>query len=94
MVRISKDRAQCTPHGGLRIIERIEKAITDCGATWLPAPPTQCWPEASDQIEAACLEAISHAESPLAIPLLLEHTRRWQADSSPLTELEKQTSNP
>ena len=92
VVRISKDRAQCTPHGGLRIVERIEKAITDCGATWLPTPPPGYWPEASDQIEAASLDAISHAESPLAVPLLLKHARRWQADSSPPTEIERDTS--
>ena len=92
VVRISEDRAQCTPHGGLRIVERIANAITDCGATWLPTPPTGDWPEARNTTEAASLDAISRAESPLAIPLLLGHAQRWQADSSPATQVEKETS--
>ena len=92
VVRLTEDRAQCTPHGGLRIVERIAQAITACGATWRTTPPHRYWPEARSEVEAAALDAISRAESPRAIPLLLEHAQRWEADTSPLTNIEKETS--
>jgi hypothetical protein len=77
------------PHAGPAVLREL--------ATWLDAAglaseqavdPTGLFPEAESEIEARMLRALSIAESPLAIDLLLDQPRRWREMPHPDADIE------
>ncbi|MEM9419797.1 MAG: GTPase [Planctomycetota bacterium] len=77
--RVSDTTAQLMPHGGLRVVQKLE--------AWLKAHDVQpatdidtqaLYPEAESPIEADVLHAIATAASPAAIDLLAEQPARWR----------------
>ncbi|QQE10383.1 GTP-binding protein [Planctomycetota bacterium] len=79
--------AQLTPHGGLRVVQKLIDHLTTLGATFTPNPsPQTLYPEAASLIEADMLHAIATAASPAALPLLAQQPKLWQ------TVLKTQTS--
>ncbi len=80
-VMLSPRVAQIMPHGGLRVMQRLTAEIRRLGVTIgdeTSADPFDLFPEAEDRFEALMLLAMSRAESPLAIDLLLDQPRRWR----------------
>ena len=81
-VRLSEDRAQLMPHGGLRVVQRLIAWLIDHGVE-LASPddldPECVYPEAADRYEALALAAVAGAASPAAVDLLLDQPRRWRA---------------
>jgi tRNA modification GTPase len=83
-VRISSNITQIMPHGGPRVVQKLTARLVELGATIAQGEqvdstsPLQLYPEAEDAIEAMMLLALSRAESPLAIDLLLDQPRRWR----------------
>ncbi|NNF44396.1 MAG: GTP-binding protein [Phycisphaerales bacterium] len=82
VTRPAVDVAQCMPHGGPRVVQRILETLEEAGVTH-HAPrevdPRLRYPEAADDAEALTLAAIARARSPLAIDRLLDEPRRWRA---------------
>jgi hypothetical protein len=80
---LSPDRGQLFPHGGPRVLERLQAWLAAHGIGWLEAAtdldPLELFPEASDPVEAYALAALTRASSPLAAPLLLRQSELWQA---------------
>ena len=79
--RVSEGVAQLMPHGGLRVLQRLEGWLTENGV-----PPVSggedrpgAYPEASDPHEAAVLHAIARAASPAAIDRLARQPALWRA---------------
>ena len=83
-VRISPTVSQIMPHGGPRIVQRLTQRLLELGAQiiqaehWQAASTRLVFPEAADDVEALMMQALSRAESPLAIDLLLDQPRRWR----------------
>ena len=82
-VRLSDDVAQLMPHGGVRVVQRLTAKLVELGASSSADDhdihPLQLFPEAADIQEAIMLEALSRAQSPLAVDLLLDQPRRWRS---------------
>lgn len=80
VARVSDSCLQLMPHGGTAVVREI---LLQLGARGFPEAPTPVpeldYPEASDEIEARMLHALSTAISPLAVDLLLDQPRRWRA---------------
>jgi tRNA modification GTPase len=80
-VRLSDEVAQCMPHGGPRVMQRLAARLVELGAR-PQAPdavdPLALYPEAADRFEALALASIARAASPRAIDLLLDQPRRWR----------------
>ena len=93
VIRLAEDRVHLTPHGGPQIVAQITEALVRYGAEWLDTAPHDMFGEAIDAVEAAALGAIAQAQSPAAIPLLLEQPARWRRDASALTEDDDARSN-
>jgi tRNA modification GTPase len=66
------------PHGGVAIMRALSARLNALG---LPVrdriDPQRLYPEASGEIEAWCMHALSIAPSPMAVDVLLEHNARW-----------------
>lgn len=78
IARWGEESVTLMPHAGAQILRRLLDALTASGITPDPdTDPRGLYPEASDAIEAAALEALSRAPSPRAIDLLLDQHRRW-----------------
>jgi len=83
IARVNSRVALLMPHGGLRIRERLESALVECGVMYAEPsfgaemlPISDMYPEAEDEAEARVLEAIARAASPMAVaPLLREAAR-------------------
>lgn len=68
------------PHGGVAIVREISAALSAQGIPVRETiDPLAIYPEASSEIEAWCLFALSVSTSPMAVDPLLEHNRRWAA---------------
>lgn len=67
--------AHLMPHGGPEIMRRLVEALRRAG---LPERESGTWPEATDDVEAHMLDALSRSPSPLAIDLLLRQPERWR----------------
>jgi tRNA modification GTPase len=74
------DRA-CTlmPHGGAAVVRALCAALNDACIAQTDPAPLDAFPEAADEIEAMALLAIARTESPCAVELLLDQSRRWRA---------------
>jgi tRNA modification GTPase len=68
------------PHGGVHVVRSLAVRLARLG---LEARRDECperlFPEAADAFEALALAALARAQSPLAVPLLLDQPRRWRA---------------
>jgi tRNA modification GTPase len=81
VVRLDERVAQLMPHGGPRVMQRLQAALHDLGvqdATMKDVPPRELYPEAEDDYEALALTAIARAASPLVIDLLLSQPAIWR----------------
>ncbi|MBX3354472.1 MAG: 50S ribosome-binding GTPase [Phycisphaeraceae bacterium] len=85
IARVNARVALLMPHGGVRIRERLSNLLHECQV--LHAEPSfqtarshltqsDLYPEADDEEEAAVLEAVARAASPIAMPLLLRQAAR------------------
>lgn len=92
VTRLDDRHAQLMPHGGPAIVRRVATALRDAGVAWLATPPANARPEATDEIESLALDALPHAASPAAIPLLLRQADAWRACSGPLDAEERERS--
>jgi len=82
VARLSGTTVQLMPHGGLRVVQRLISWLVERGAEVADSQNSrvirEVFPEAADVSEAALLQRLSHAASPLAIDLLLDQPRRWR----------------
>lgn len=78
--RVSPCSAQLMPHGGLRVLQRIEAWLVAHGVAPARAADLRgAYPEAADDCEAAVLHAIACAASPAAIDRLARQPALWAA---------------
>jgi hypothetical protein len=92
--RLADDLAVLMPHGGQRVVQRLQRELARLGVRSVPADevdPQRLFPEAEDDVEAFMLAALARACSPLAIDLLLDQPRRWRA-TRPLTRADEERS--
>ncbi|MEM6853381.1 MAG: GTPase [Planctomycetota bacterium] len=81
--RISETTAQLMPHGGLRVVQKLEAWLREHGVA--PESPDSeldtpsRYPEAGSRIETDVLHAIATAASPAAIDLLAAQPQAWKA---------------
>ncbi|MEM8496282.1 MAG: GTPase, partial [Planctomycetota bacterium] len=97
--RISETTAQLMPHGGLRVVQKLEAWLRANGVE--PDPTTgvavdarTLYPEAASHLEADMLHAIATWSSPAAIERLADQPRRWRRwlESMPRADPEYQAS--
>lgn len=80
--RVAETTAQLMPHGGLRVVQKIEAWLREQGVS--PETPEQqldtrnLYPEATSPIDADVLHAIATASSPAAIDLLAAQPQLWR----------------
>lgn len=68
------------PHGGVAIVRRISARLQELGIPLrAEIDPALIYPEASTEIEAWCLHALSIAPSPVAVDVLLNENARWSS---------------
>ena len=71
------------PHASPLIVAELLEKLTAMGCRPLEeSDPRSLYPEATTEIEARMLQALSKAASPLAVDLLLDQPRRWAAVSA------------
>jgi len=76
--RITERSAQLLPHGGLRVVQRLEaRLIADGAAPAADDDPRAAYPEAATDLEAAVLHAVGRAASPAAIDRLARQPALW-----------------
>lgn len=80
-IRPSASVLLLTPHGGVQVCRALSKAMLDAGLSRTDADPA--WPEASSDIEARMLTALSGVRGERAVAHLLDQPRRWR-QSAPL----------
>lgn len=79
VVRWAEHVADLCAHGGRGVIDGVCERLRAAGvAPQQEAGLRTAWPEAEDEIEARMLEALSRAQSPRAIELLLAQPARWR----------------
>ncbi len=81
VVRLRDDVAELIPHGGMRVQQRLIAWLQTLGIELVESnncDPMDLFPEAEDELEAIMLHALSRAQSPLAVELLLDQPRRWR----------------
>lgn len=81
IARLSPSSALLMPHGGPRIVARIDawlqsKGVIAHGDDDSDAAARAAYPEAASGLEARALAAVAHAASARAVPLLLAQPRR------------------
>lgn len=79
VVRWSSTVMHLMPHGGQYVVRRLGAALDEAGFPVRPSDPRSTFPEARSAPEAIALDVLSRSYSPMAIPLLLEQVRRWEA---------------
>lgn len=81
VARVSDDRAMLFVHGGHAVIRAAAAWLDTAGLRRLSSEslaPLERHPEAADEDEAAMLDLLGMAHSPLAIDWLLDQPRRWR----------------
>lgn len=80
-IRWSPGFAQLTPHGGVAVTDALLAAIRGSGIAIVDeVDPQTAYPEARSEVEARALAALAHAQSPLAVDLLLVQHDRWRTN--------------
>ncbi|MEL6795502.1 MAG: GTPase, partial [Planctomycetota bacterium] len=81
--RLGPTHTVLMPHGGPAVLDGIASSLTAFGLEEATDPaPRQRFPEAESDIEAEMLAALSRAQSPLAVDLLLDQPRRWGSQTA------------
>ena len=93
--RVSERVAQLMPHGGLRVLQRLEAWLAQHAVASADTDLRAAYPEAADALEAAVLHATARAASPAAIDRLARQPALWRAtrtgDREPVVDLAMQT---
>jgi hypothetical protein len=80
VARFSPTTAYLMPHAGPAVVRGLIDALRRAGIAEAANPdPLAAYPEATSLLEARMLAALARAASPLAIDLLLDQPRRWNA---------------
>ena len=77
--RVSERVAQLMPHGGLRVLQRLEAWLAQHAVASADTDLRAAYPEAADALEAAVLHATARAASPAAIDRLVRQPALWAA---------------
>lgn len=81
VARVDARTLHLMPHAGVAVVEGIVRRVRETGIRVVRANEVETrvlYPEATDEVEARMLWALSQAVSPLAIDLLLDQPRRWR----------------
>lgn len=95
VARPSKSLLLLMPHGGIEVVRQCGDAFTRAGLHHDASPsPRDRFPEADSDFEAALLDTLARAVSPLAVDLLLAQPDRWAASGTPAPTLDTPTPAP
>lgn len=76
VARLSPTGCVLMPHGSALVVQQITEQLRLIGV--VERIDADCFPEASDRVEALMLETLARAASPLAIDALLRQPRAWR----------------
>ncbi len=94
VARWSPTRTDLMPHGGVAVVRAIAAVLENrCGASTALAP-LEMYPEASSEIEAHALAALSVAPSARAVGVLLRSVARWAPLARSLDEADAVEPSP
>ncbi len=83
VVRFGVEYCTLMPHGGVAVVRALLGRLERAGIPQAKSlDPRNDYPEASDEIEARMLAALSRAASPLALDLLLKQPELWRRSPS------------
>ena len=86
VLRASDNTLIVTPHGGPRLRQRLVRAISDAGISFVSPnqlTPADIFIETKSDIESRMLNTLARAASPDAIALLLAQPQRWKKYGAP-----------
>ena len=88
VLRATHDTIIVTPHGGPRLRQRLVRAISDAGISFVSPnelSPADIFVESTSDIQARMLYTLARAASVDAIALLLAQPARWEKYGAPTT---------
>jgi len=88
VLRVTENTIIVTPHGGPRLRQRLVRAISDAGISFVSPTeltPTEIFKEATSDVEARMLNTLARTASTDAIALLLAQPQRWKKYGAPTT---------
>ena len=88
VLRATHDTIIVTPHGGPRLRQRLVRAISDAGISFVSPnelSPADIFVESTSDIQARMLYTLARAASADAIALLLAQPARWEKYGAPTT---------
>ena len=88
VLRATHDTIIVTPHGGPRLRQRLVRAISDAGISFVSPnelSPADIFVESTSDIQARMLYTLARAASADAIALLLAQPARWKKCGAPTT---------
>ena len=88
VLRVTDNTIIVTPHGGPRLRQRLVRAISDAGISFVSPTEltsTEIFKEPTSDVEARMLNTLARAASADAIALLLTQPQRWQKFGAPTT---------
>ena len=86
VLRASDNTLIVTPHGGPRLRQRLVRAISDAGISFVSPTelsPADLFVESTTDIQALMLYTLARAASADAIALLLAQPERWEKNGAP-----------
>ena len=86
VLRVTDNTIIVTPHGGPRLRQRLVRAISDAGISFVSPTelsPADLFVESTTNIQARMLYTLARAASADAIALLLAQPERWKKNGAP-----------
>ena len=86
VLRVTDNIIIVTPHGGPRLRQRLVRAISDAGISFISPTelsPADLFVESTTNIQARMLYTLARAASADAIALLLAQPERWKKNGAP-----------
>ena len=86
VLRVTDNTIIVTPHGGPRLRQRLVRAISDAGISFVSPTelsPAELFVESTTDIQARMLYTLARAASADAIALLLAQPERWKKNGAP-----------
>jgi tRNA U34 5-carboxymethylaminomethyl modifying GTPase MnmE/TrmE len=86
VLRVTENTIIVTPHGGPRLRQRLVRAISDAGISFISPTelsPADLFVESTTDIQARMLYTLARAASADAIALLLAQPERWKKNGAP-----------
>ena len=86
VLRVTDNTIIVTPHGGPRLRQRLVRAISDAGISFISPTelsPADLFVESTTDIQARMLYTLARAASADAIALLLAQPERWEKNGAP-----------